>query len=123
VIDHLGLQQPFQPPAPAAPFVDLPKLLNLAVHDNITVKITGACTLSREAFPYKDIWDPLGRIFDAFGIERCMWGTDWTRAVGLLTYKQGVEAFRVTDRLSDSDRAALMGGTLQRVYQWSPLPA
>ena len=41
-----------------------------------------------------------------------MWGTDWTRAVGLLTYKQGVEAFRVTDRLSDSERAALMGGTL-----------
>ena len=41
-----------------------------------------------------------------------MWGTDWTRAVALLTYEQGVEAFRVTDRLSDSDRAALMGGTL-----------
>ena len=41
-----------------------------------------------------------------------MWGTDWTRAVKLLTYEQGVEAFRVTDRLSDSDRAALMGGTL-----------
>jgi hypothetical protein len=21
-----------------------------------------------------------GRIFDAFGFDRCMWGTDWTRA-------------------------------------------
>jgi hypothetical protein len=48
-----------------------------------------------------------------------MWGTDWTRAVGLLTYEQGVEAFRVTDRLSDSDRALLMGETLQRVYNWT----
>jgi len=120
VIDHLGLQQPFEPPPPAEPFADLPKLLDLAAHDNIVVKITGACTLSHEAFPYKDLWDPLCRIFDAFGFDRCLWGTDWTRAVGLLTYAQGVEAFRVTDRLSDSDRAALMGGTLQRIYNWPP---
>jgi predicted TIM-barrel fold metal-dependent hydrolase len=123
VIDHLGLQQPSEPPAPARPFAALPELLTLAAHDNIVVKITGACTLSHEPFPYSDLWDPLGRIFDAFGFERCMWGTDWTRAVALLTYQQGVEAFRVTDRLSDSDRAALMGKTLQRIYQWSPSKA
>jgi L-fuconolactonase len=120
VIDHLGLQQPFEPPVPAEPFADLPKLLDLAAHDNIAVKITGACTLSHESFPYNDLWDPLWRIFDAFGFDRCLWGTDWTRAVALLTYEQGVEAFRVTDRLSDSDRAALMGETLQQVYHWSP---
>ena len=120
MIDHLGLQQPFEPPAPPQPFADLPRLLALAAHDNVAVKITGACTLSHEPFPYKDLWDPLGRIFDAFGFDRCMWGTDWTRAVGLLTYAQGVEAFRVTDRLSASDRAALMGGTLQRIYKWAP---
>jgi len=123
VIDHLGLQQPFEPPAPAEPFADLPRLLALAAHDNIAVKISGACTLSHEPFPYKDLWDPLGHIFDAFGFDRCMWGTDWTRAVGLLTYEQGVGAFRVTDRLSDSDRTALMGETLRRVYNWLPSQA
>jgi L-fuconolactonase len=120
VIDHLGLQQPPAPPAPPQPFGELPKVLALAAHPNIAIKISGACTLSHEPFPYKDIWDPLGRICDAFGLSRCMWGTDWTRAVALLTYKQGVDAFRVTDRLSDSDRAALMGDTLARVYNWSP---
>jgi L-fuconolactonase len=120
VIDHLGLQQPFEPPAPPQPWADLPKVLALAAHPNVAIKISGACTLSHEAFPYKDIWDPLGRIFDAFGIGRCMWGTDWTRAVALLTYRQGVEAFRVTDRLSDSDRSTLMGETLTSVYNWSP---
>lgn len=123
VIDHLGLQQPFEPPAPAEPFAELPKVLALAAHDNVTIKISGACTLSHQSFPYRDIWDPLRRIFDAFGFNRCMWGTDWTRAVALLTYKQGVEAFRVTDRLSDSERAALMGETLARVYSWSPSKA
>jgi L-fuconolactonase len=120
VIDHLGLQQPFEPPAPQDSWADLPNVLALAAHDNIVIKISGACTLSHETFPYKDIWDPLGRIFEAFGFGRCLWGTDWTRAVALLTYEQGVAAFRVTDRLSDSDRAALMGGTLAKVYGWSP---
>jgi len=121
VIDHLGLQQPFEPPVPAEPFAELPKVLKLAACDNVVIKITGACTLSHEPFPYSDLWDPLGRIFDAFGLERCMWGTDWTRAVALLTYEQGVQAFRVTDRLSDSDRAVLMGGALRRVYDWTPI--
>lgn len=120
VIDHLGLQQPFEPPAPPAPWADLPKLLGLAQYPNVAVKITGACTLSHEAFPYRDIWDPLARIFDAFTLDRCMWGTDWTRAVGLLTYRQGVDAFRVTDRLTDADRAKLMGGTIAKVYGWAP---
>ncbi len=120
VIDHLGLPQPHEPPAPPAPFAALPGLLALAPHRNVTVKITGACTLSHEPFPYADIWDPLWRIFDAFGLDRCMWGTDWTRAVALLTYRQGIEAFRVTDRLSDSDRATLLGETLRRVYNWAP---
>jgi L-fuconolactonase len=120
VIDHLGLPQPHMPPPPPEPFAALPNLLALAVHDNIAVKISGACTLSREPFPYRDIWDPLGRVFDAFGFGRCMWGTDWTRAVNLLTYEQGVEAFRVTDRLSDSEKAALMSETLTKIYNWSP---
>ena len=119
VIDHVGLQQPFEPPPPAQPFAQLPKVLALAAHKNVAIKISGACTLSHEPFPYNDIWDPLGRIFDAFGFDRCLWGTDWTRAVGLLTYEQGVEAFRVADRLTANDRAKLMGETLARVYGWS----
>lgn len=123
VIDHLGLVQPFEPPKPAEPWAELPTLLALAAHANVVVKISGAGTLSQRAFPYEDIWDPLRRIIDAFGIDRCMWGTDWTRAVEFLTYKEGVEAFRVTDCLSDSERNTLMGGTLQQVYGWAPSKA
>ena len=120
IIDHVGLAQPFVPPPPAEPFVDLPNVLAAAELDNVVIKISGACTLSHDPFPYADIWEPLGRIFDAYGLGRCLWGTDWTRAVRLLTYEQGVEAFRATDRLTDSDRATLMGGTLARIYNWTP---
>jgi predicted TIM-barrel fold metal-dependent hydrolase len=120
VIDHLGLQQPFHPPAPKEPWAELPKVLSLAEHDNVRIKISGACTLSHEPFPYNDIWGPVMQIIDTFGLDRCMWGTDWTRATELLTYEQGVRPFRETSRLSDSDKAALMGGTLEKVYRWSP---
>ena len=120
VIDHVGLKQPFEPPAPKQPWADIDNVLALAARKNVSIKISGACTLAQQPFPYPDIWDPLARIFDAYGLDRCMWGTDWTRAVGLLTYKQGVDAFRLTDRLSDSDKAKLMGGSLARIYNWSP---
>jgi predicted TIM-barrel fold metal-dependent hydrolase len=120
IVDHLGLNQPRHPPAPPEPFAELPLLLDLAKHDNVAVKISGACTLSHEPFPYDDIWDPLARVFDAFGFERCMWGTDWTRAINLLSYEQGVAPFRLTDRLSEDERADLMGRTLQRIYGWTP---
>ena len=120
VIDHLGLQQPHEPPASADCWDALPQVLALARQPNIAIKITGACTLSHLPFPYNDIWDNLGRMFDAFGLDRCLWGTDWTRAIDVLTYGQGVEAFKLTDRLSASDKAMLMGGALERVYRWSP---
>ena len=120
VLDHLGLRQPFYPPVLPDPFADLPRLLALAEHENIVVKISGACTLSREPYPFNDLWDPLCRIFDKFGINRCLWGTDWTRAVSLLSYEQGVEPFRLTDHLTDDERAELMGGALRRVYNWAP---
>ena len=122
VVDHLGILQPRNPPVPENPFADLPKLVGLAQYDNVAVKISGACTLSHEHFPYADIWDPLARIIDAFGFECCMRGTDWTRAINMLSYEQGVEAFRVNDRLTQAERAALMGGTLQQIYNWSPSP-
>ena len=121
VIDHLGIAQPMDPPAPPEPFADIDNVLSLAELDNVAIKISGACTLSHQPFPYSDIWEPLRRIFDAYGFQRCLWGTDWTRAVNLLTYKQGVEAFRVTDQLSESERVALMGGSLSQIYNWSPI--
>ncbi len=120
IIDHLGLMQPRTPPAPPQPWAELPKLLDLAKRPNAVVKVSGACTLSREPYPYNDIWDPLARVFDAWGFERCLWGTDWTRAFAVVNYEQAVEPFRLTQRLTDSERAMLMGGACAKAYGWSP---
>ena len=120
VIDHLGLEQPFVPPPPNDPFSDIDQVIEVSKFDNVAIKISGACTLSHESFPYDDIWPELERIFEAYGIERCMWGTDLTRAVELLSYEQGVESFRLTDSISENERNTLMGGALSKIYNWQP---
>ena len=120
VIDHLGIFQPRSRPVPSGVWADLPKILELARRPNAVIKVSGACTMSREPYPYTDIWDPLARVFDAWGFERCLWGTDWTRTFALVNYEQAVEPFRLTNRLSASERAMLMGGACARAYGWSP---
>jgi L-fuconolactonase len=49
-----------------------------------------------------------------------LWGTDWTRAFAVVNYEQAVEPFLKTDRLSDTERAMLMGGACAKAYGWSP---
>jgi len=120
IVDHLGILQPRVPPAPANPWADLPKIVELAKRRNAVIKVSGACTLSKEPYPFPDIWDPLKRIFDAWGFERCLWGTDWTRAFAVVNYEQAVKPFLETKRLSDSERAMLMGGACAKAYGWSP---
>jgi predicted TIM-barrel fold metal-dependent hydrolase len=123
IVDHLGILQPRTPPAPAQPWADLPKIVELAKRKNAVIKVSGACTLSKEPYPFPDIWDPLARVFDAWGFERCLWGTDWTRAFAVVNYEQAVEPFRLTDRLSAGERATLMGGACAKAYRWSPKQA
>jgi len=125
IIDHLGILQPRVPPAPAEPswaepWADLPKVLDLAKRKNLVIKVSGACTLSKKPYPYPDIWDPLARVFDAWGFERCLWGTDWTRAFAVVNYENAVKPFLETDRLSATERAMLMGGACAKAYGWSP---
>jgi L-fuconolactonase len=123
IIDHLGIMQPRVPPASPESWADLPKVLELAKRSNAVIKVSGACTLSREPYPFGDIWGPLARVFDAWGFERCLWGTDWTRAFAVVNYENAVTPFLITDRLSESERAMLMGGACAKAYNWSPTRA
>ena len=59
-------------------------------------------------------------MFDAGGLERCLWGTDESRAHAVVNFEQAVEPFRLTNRLSASERAMLMGGACAKAYGWSP---
>lgn len=120
VVDHLALLQPERRPAPPGSWEELPKVLALAARPNAVIKVSGACTLSLTAYPFADIWGPLARVFDAWGLDRCIWGSDWTRAAEVVGYQDAIDAFRLSTRLSASERDLLMGGACARVYKWRP---
>lgn len=119
VLDHLGLPQPTPfTTRDEEPFERLPQLLDLAQFPNIAIKLTAAPTLSREAFPYQDLWPPLHRILDQFGVERVLWGSDWTRATQTGSYEQGLQFITDTDELSYADKEQILGASLRSVLRW-----
>ncbi|HSX82334.1 MAG TPA: amidohydrolase family protein [Candidatus Saccharimonadia bacterium] len=54
-----------------AAFANLGEMLALATYPKVAVKLSGAPSYS--SHPY------LRQVFDAFGPQRCFWGTDITR--------------------------------------------
>ena len=59
-------------------------------------------------------------LFDAWGVHRCLWGTDCIRVFAVVNYEQAAEPYRLTDRLSKNERAMLMGAASAKAYGWSP---
>lgn len=119
ILDHWGLPQP----APMVdrdpePFQRLPDLLNLARYPNVAVKVSASVSLSQDSFPYNDLWPRIHSVIDAFGLDRVMWGSDWTRVLSVNTYAQDAIAFLETDELSASDKEKLFGATLRKVMRW-----
>ena len=120
IVDHLGILQPMTKPFHRNQWAALPRVLELANRQNAVIKVSGVCTLSGEGCPFSDIWEPLARVFDAWGIDRCLWGSDWTRTFALVNYEEAVKPFCKTDRLTKSEVAELMGGACAKAYGWKP---
>jgi predicted TIM-barrel fold metal-dependent hydrolase len=130
ILDHAGLNQ--QPTAVADdPWEGVPDVVAMAAFPNVAVKLTGLPTLSRVDFPYDDVWPHVHRILDAFGVDRAMWGSDFTRLryaprsvrrgpragwYGL--YSDSVAYLRDTDELPAAAKEALFGGTIRRLLDW-----
>jgi len=81
IVDHCGLsvQDGFggRLRQPAAFYIDA--LMPYAPFPNVAVKWSHAPRLSRETYPYRDVTEQLLRMIDTFGVERLMWGSDFTR--------------------------------------------
>ena len=120
VLDHVGLPQPpLITIGRDDPWAPLPDLLALADFENVAVKLTGIATLSAEAFPYRDLWPALHQLLDAYGPGRLLWGTDWTRSVGIVDYAQGYRFLADSDEIDDATKADVLGGALRRWFDWA----
>lgn len=76
MIDHIGRSSLSKD---EASFRSLPDMIALARYPNVAVKLSSAPNYSSESYPWRNIHGYLKDIFDAFGPDRCFWGTDITR--------------------------------------------
>jgi len=90
-IDHIGRGGGGGDGKDDAVFTDLPNMLALAKLPNVAVKLSGAPSYSSDPYPYKNIHGYLRQIIEAFGPDRCFWGTDITRMP--CSYRQCVTMF------------------------------
>jgi predicted TIM-barrel fold metal-dependent hydrolase len=105
----------------AAAFTDLDELLSLARFPNVLVKTTSAPSYSAEPYPFRDIHEPLKRIYDSFGARRMLWGSDFTRLTS--TYPECLKLFTEgLDFLSAEDKEWVLGRTAAEALKW-PEPA
>ncbi len=73
LIDHCGRPVPEKGIGQAG----FQALLALAQTGRASVKISGQVKFSRQSYPYEDAWPYVRALVDAFGLDACVWGSDW----------------------------------------------
>jgi predicted TIM-barrel fold metal-dependent hydrolase len=114
IIDHCGLKSGAKD---EAALEHLDRLLPLARLPNVALKATGAPGYSTQPYPFRNLHDPLHRLFDAFGPDRFFWGTDITRMP--CSYRQCVTFFtEELPWLKGEDLEKVMGRGLAKWIGW-----
>ncbi|WP_263416288.1 amidohydrolase family protein [Terriglobus albidus] len=110
VIDHMA-------DCPIGDTASLAKLLDLARYPRVFVKITHLWSLSRQSYPFRDSYEMVARVRDAFGSQRIMGGTDWPIKTELASYEQRLALYREEIPFFNADeRKDVLYRTVQRVW-------
>ena len=118
VLDHLA--KPFIADGTIEPWRKDLKVL--AAFPNVCCKLSGMVTEAKwGAWSAADFTPYLDAALEAFGVERLMIGSDWP--VCLLSGEYAATMGIVMDyirKLSETEQAAILGGTCARVYPLQP---
>ena len=116
-IDHIGRGGGRADLKDDAVYANLDEMLALAKLPNVAVKLSGAPSTSSQAYPYTNVHSYLKRIIDAFGPQRCFWGTDITRMP--ISYRQCVTLFtEEMPWLKGRDLELVMGAAIVDWLGW-----
>ncbi len=116
-IDHYGRGGGGSAGTDDAAFADLGEMLALAKYSNVAVKVSGAPSYSSQPYPYRNIHPYIRQIYDAFGPQRCFWGTDITRMP--CSYRQCVTMFtEELPWLQGRDKELVMGDAICDWLGW-----
>ena len=120
ILDHMGLSTAIsrEGRVPEA----LQNTVALARFPNVFTKLSSAPLHSRESYPFRDMHGHIRRIVDAFGPQRCFWGTDLSHMLHSCSYRDGVTLFTEELGLPPADLEWIMGRALCECLGWA-LPA
>ena len=117
IIDHMNLTLEIAQERRIKQAID--EVVALAKFPNVSVKVSSTPTYSMESYPWRDMTEHIKRCFDAFGPQRCYWGTDITNAFGKSTYRQRITHFTEELKfLSEQDKEWVMGRAILERLKW-----
>ncbi len=117
IVDHMGLNSVLRG-KDLTPSVDA--VIKLARHKNVAVKVSALPCYVAEPYPFPTLHPLVRRVVDAFGPQRCFWGTDLSHLP--CPYKQVVTFFTEEMKsLSSTEFEWIMGRGLAEWLNW-PLP-
>lgn len=95
----------------------LKQLCDLAKHPQITVKLSAYYALGKKQMPYDDLKPMIGRLIEAYGVQRLMWATDCPYQVqGGHAYEASIALVRDRLDVSSGDKDWLLRKTAERVF-------
>lgn len=117
VIDHMGLNSVLRGKSLDGSVDNVIKLARL---QNVAVKVSALPCYVDESYPFPSLHPLVRRVVDAFGPQRCFWGTDLSHLP--CPYKQVVTLFTEEMRsLSSAELDWIMGRALAKWLSW-PIP-
>lgn len=115
IIDHAGRHP--RGALDQGAWSDVAQLHALARFPNVSVKVSSLPCFSTETYPFSNLHDPIKQIYDVFGPQRMMWGSDYTRLS--CGYEENIKLFtEALDFLSGEDREWIMGRALAQALDW-----
>ena len=114
VLDHIA--KPFIKDGTLEPWAR--EIRQLAAHDNVFCKVSGMVTEAAwQAWTQADFDPYLDIVFECFGVERLMFGSDWPVCTLGGSYSEVVDIVRqYIAALSADEQAAIMGGNASAFY-------
>lgn len=114
VLDHIA--KPLIAEGKLAPWAA--QMRELAGHANFYCKLSGMVTEARwRQWTEEDFRPYLGAVFDAFGVDRLMIGSDWPVCTLSADYAQSLEiVMRYVARFSPEQREKILGENCMRFY-------
>jgi predicted TIM-barrel fold metal-dependent hydrolase len=118
IIDHMGVNTAIAKEGKLAEKIG--DAVALAKYPNVSIKMSNLVNASLEPYPFRDLDVPLKRVYDAYGPQRCHWGTDTTNGQHRGTWRQRLTHFTETiDFMSDSDKDWVLGRSIQQKLKWA----